>query len=292
MEMQDFSLPSFMLPSAFRGILSTISFLDVLDILLVSVIFYKTYEMLEDTRAITLVKGIMVILMLAIASSFWGLHTIFWILQNIIAVLVVAIPVVFQPELRRALEHIGQGRFFAASGIANEEEARVLISELVDGVCRLSEKSIGALIVIERSMGLKDLSDKYIKLDALVTSDLLMQIFVPNTPLHDGAIIIRGNRIASATVVLPLTENNNLSSELGTRHRAAIGISEQCDALVIVVSEETGTISVAEEGRIYRHLDKKGLRNRLVSMYANQLIGGAMKIKDIIAAVRKWGSQS
>ena len=287
----DFSFSNFMLPSQMRGILSTITPWDILDIFIVAVILYKTYEMLEDTRAITLVKGLAVLILLTIVSNFVGLHTIYWILQKVVTLLFVALPVVFQPELRRALEHIGQGKFLAASSVVNAEEARSLIHELVDAVFNLASRHVGALIVIERSMGLKDLSDKYIQLDAVVTSELLIQIFVPNTPLHDGAIIIRGNRIASATVVLPLTENHNLSSELGTRHRAALGLSEQCDALVIVVSAETGTVSVAEEGHIHRHLDESKLRSYLVPVYANQLVGNAMKFKDIVDGLRKWGKK-
>ena len=287
----DFSFSNFMLPSQMRGILSTITPWDILDIFIVAVILYKTYEMLEDTRAITLVKGLAVLILLTIVSNFVGLHTIYWILQKVVTLLFVALPVVFQPELRRALEHSGQGKFLAASSVVNAEEARSLIHELVDAVFNLASRHVGALIVIERSMGLKDLSDKYIQLDAVVTSELLIQIFVPNTPLHDGAIIIRGNRIASATVVLPLTENHNLSSELGTRHRAALGLSEQCDALVIVVSEETGTVSVAEEGHIHRHLDESKLRSYLVPVYANQLVGNAMQFKDIVDGLRKWGKK-
>jgi diadenylate cyclase len=165
------------------------------------------------------------------------------------------LPIVFQPELRRALEHLGQGKFLSPSVTLDEDEARSVVQELAKAVRSLSASKTGALMVIERDMGLNDISVTGIQIDALITSDFLLNVFIPNTPLHDGAAVIRGKRMIAAGCLLPLTENRSLSTELGTRHRAAIGLSEQCDALIVVVSEETGTISVAENGHIMRHLD-------------------------------------
>ena len=224
--------------------------------------------MLEDTRAITLAKGILVLLGVTVVTSYFELHVISWLLQKSVTLLFVALPIVFQPELRRALEHLGQGRFFRASGLLDDEEAQSTIREIRSAVKILSANKIGALLVIERDMGLNDISATGIQIDGLITSDFLMNVFIPNTPLHDGAAVIRGKRLIAAGCLLPLTENRPLSTELGTRHRAAIGLSEQCDALVVVVSEETGTISIAENGRIHRHLDGDQLTHILSPAFA------------------------
>ena len=252
----------FTMPTQFRGILSTITPLDVLDILIVAVILYRVYIMLEDTRAITLGKGILVLLGITVVASWFDLHVISWLLQKSVTLLFVALPIVFQPELRRALEHLGQGRFLGAGGLLDDEEAQSTIREIRNAVKILSTNKIGALLVIERNMGLNDISATGIQIDGLIN------VFIPNTPLHDGAAVIRGKRLIAAGCLLPLTENRTLSSELGTRHRAAIGLSEQCDALIVVVSEETGTISIAENGRIHRHLDEDQLTHILTPAFA------------------------
>ncbi len=276
----DFSMPAG-LPIQFHGMISTIGLLDIVDILVVAIILYKVYEMLENTRAITLVKGIIVLLAVTMVASFLELHVISWLLQKVVTLLFVALPIVFQPELRRALEHLGQGRFLAPSVSLDDEEARQVVRELVRAVKMLAAKKIGALLVIERDMGLNDVSATGIQLDALITADFLMNVFIPNTPLHDGAAIVRGKRLISAGCLLPLTENRKLSTELGTRHRAAIGLSEQCDALIVVVSEETGTISVAENGHIMRHLDGETLQAMLTPAFVKPHEG----LKDMI---RNW----
>ncbi|TCS80876.1 diadenylate cyclase CdaA [Pectinatus cerevisiiphilus] len=253
-----------------KGLLSTISALDVVDIIVVAIILYKSYEMLKNTRAITLVKGIIVLLVLTIVSDWLGLHVIYWLLQKTVTLLFVALPIVFQPELRRALEHIGQGRVFVRSSLLDIHEARSLVNEIDSAVVRMAQKKTGALIVIEREMGLDDIASNGIFIDGVVSSELLMNIFIVNTPLHDGATIIRGKRIIASGCLLPLTDDRTLSTELGTRHRAAIGLSEQCDAVVVVVSEETGTISVAEHGRIYRHLDSDQLKQYLIPLFSQK----------------------
>ena len=250
-------------PMQLQGIISTIGFLDVVDILIVAAILYKVYEMLQETRAITLVKGLVVLLTISVICSWLNLHVISWLLQKTISLLFVALPIVFQPELRRALEHLGQGKLFGKSVFLNDDEARNVVDELAKAAKSLSATKTGALIVIEREMKLNDISSTGIHIDGLITSDFLLNVFIPNTPLHDGAAVVRGNRLISAGCLLPLTDNRNLSTELGTRHRAAIGLSEQCDALILVVSEETGTISIAENGHIIRHLDTENLKAAL-----------------------------
>jgi diadenylate cyclase len=276
-------LSSLPLPNQLRGILSTIGLLDIIDVLLVAIILYKVYEMLQDTRAITLVKGLVVLLVLTMVSNWLELHVIYWLMQKIVTLLFVALPIVFQPELRRTLEHLGQGRFFGRSVFLNDEEARSVVNELDKAVMMLAANKIGALLVMERGMGLNDICASGIQIDGLITSDFLMNVFIPNTPLHDGAAVIRGKRLIAAGCLLPLTDNRSLSTELGTRHRAAIGLSEQCDALVVVVSEETGTISVAENGRIRRHLDSDTLKSYLRPIFAPETAG----LKDMVANWRK-----
>ena len=276
-------LSSLPLPNQLRGILSTIGLLDIIDVLLVAIILYTVYEMLQDTRAITLVKGLVVLLVLTMVSNWLELHVIYWLMQKIVTLLFVALPIVFQPELRRTLEHLGQGRFFGRSVFLNDEEARSVVNELDKAVMMLAANKIGALLVMERGMGLNDICASGIQIDGLITSDFLMNVFIPNTPLHDGAAVIRGKRLIAAGCLLPLTDNRSLSTELGTRHRAAIGLSEQCDALVVVVSEETGTISVAENGRIRRHLDSDMLKSYLRPIFAPETAG----LKDMVANWRK-----
>jgi len=273
------------LPSGFHGILSTITFLDVFDIFIVAVILYKVYEMLQDTRAITLVKGVLVLLGVTMLCNWLELHVISWLLQKAVTLLFVALPIVFQPELRRALEHLGQGKFLAPAVTLDDDEARSVVNELAKAVKVLSTNKIGALLVIERDMGLNDISATGIQIDGLITSDFLMNVFIPNTPLHDGAAVIRGKRLIAAGCLLPLTENRSLSTELGTRHRAAIGLSEQCDALIVVVSEETGTVSVAENGRIMRHLDM----DRLKAVLRPAFVAPDASFKDMI---RNWRNKS
>lgn len=264
-----------------EGLIRTIGILDVLDILIVAFILYRVYKMLENTRAITLTRGLLILLALTIITSWLELHAINWLLQKIVTLLFVALPIVFQPELRRALEHIGEGRFFKRSVLLNYEEACSLVSELEKAVTKMSSTKTGALIVLERNMGLNDISASGIQIDGIVSAEFLLNVFIPNTPLHDGAAIIRGNRLVAAACLLPLTDNRSLSTELGTRHRAAIGLSEQCDAVVVIVSEETGTISVAEAGRIYRHLDAEQLRQYLMPIFSPK----KTTIQDVVS---KW----
>ena len=223
--------------------------------------------MLKNTRAAALVKGLMVLASLVIISKWLNLHVINWILEKAITMMMVALPVVFQPELRRALEQIGRGRLFRKRVELDETELNDMIEAVANAAVIMGQRKVGALIVLERTVGLEERIETGVKIDGLVTDSLLLNIFEKDTPLHDGAVIIRGNRIVAASCLLPLTDARGLSQELGTRHRAAIGISEQSDALVVVVSEETGTVSVTRNGEIYRYLRREDVVDMLQSAF-------------------------
>lgn len=241
----------------------------ILDILLVAYLLYKLFSLIRGTRAVTLINGVITLAVAYLAARLLRFYTIQFILENLFIAASVALPIIFQPELRRALEHLGRGRLLA-TGRKTDEVGEDSVSRMIDQVVRAAEilgrTKTGALVVIERETGLGEYIDSGIKLDAVVTWELLINIFVEKTPLHDGAAVIRHNRVAAAACWLPLAEAAVLPHELGTRHRAAVGVSEQSDAVVIVVSEETGTISVACQGRLTRNLDEKALREMLISL--------------------------
>ncbi len=252
----------------FINMFSNIRMRDVMDVLIVAVVIYKLYKLLRETRAEQLAKGIVVLLVLTYVSEWMELYTINWILNNAMTVGTLALLIVFQPELRRGLEYIGRSRFLTKSFVEiRGESLSNVVDEIVEAVASLSRQKIGALIVMERQTGLNEVVETGTKIDGLVTSDLLINIFIPNTPLHDGAVIIKDDKIKAAACFLPLTDNSGLSKELGTRHRAALGISERSDGLAIIVSEETGAISTAENGTIARYLDTKTLHQILTDMY-------------------------
>lgn len=253
-----------------HGILMTISFLDLVDIAIVAFVLYKVYFMIKDTRAIALLKGLIVLLLANLASKWLGLNVIYWLLQKTMTVVLVALPIVFQPELRRALEQLGRGRLFGKTVRLNEEEADHLVAEIAQAVTALAQNKIGALIVFEQETGLNDYIETGIKIDGTVSSEFIVNIFIPNTPLHDGAAIVRGNRVMAAGCLLPLTEDRSLNKELGTRHRAAIGITEQTDAVVVIVSEETGIISIARGGRLQRYLDNEMVKDILRPLFLHK----------------------
>ncbi|MBO8137952.1 MAG: TIGR00159 family protein [Desulfotomaculum sp.] len=241
-----------------------INVINLLDILIVALVLYKLMHIIRGTRAVQLIKGIVVLLVATTVSSWLQLHTINWLLRQTMTALVVALPIVFQPELRRALEQLGRGRFFARTftNLGEEDKSR-MINEVVRAVQVLSKNNIGALIVIERVTGLEEYIDTGIRIDGLVSSEFLINLFIPKSPLHDGACIIRGDRVAAASCFLPLTDAH-LARDLGTRHRAGVGITEYSDALTVIVSEETGTISLAQGGEIYRMLDETTLKQKLI----------------------------
>lgn len=243
------------------------AFTAAVDIGLVAYVLYRFFILIRGTRAIPLINGIFILVVANFLSKYFGLFTLNWLLDKAILGASVAIPIVFQPELRRALEQLGRGRLLRTGFMSDESEQDVerVVDQLVRAAEMLSRTRTGAIIVIERLTGLNDVVESGIKLEALVSSELLLNIFVENTPLHDGAVIIRSNRVVAAACFLPLAEAIDVSIELGSRHRAAIGVTEHSDALVVVVSEETGTISVATSGHLVRHLDAKALRETLLS---------------------------
>ncbi len=237
---------------------------DVVDMAIVAFVFYKLYTLIRETRAEQLIKGIFVLLLATPLSGVLQLHVINWILRNTMTVGLIALLIVFQPELRRALEYIGRTKFLTKS-IADieQEEIQRLVEEVGESAASLSRQKIGALIVIEKETGLNEVVETGTRIAGLISRALLINIFIPNTPLHDGAVVIRKNKIMAAGCFLPLTENATLNKELGTRHRAGLGITEKSDALVVIVSEETGAISVAENGQLYRYLDVDTLKKRI-----------------------------
>lgn len=241
---------------------------DIIDIMLVAIVFYKAYSLIVETRAQQLLKGLILIFVVANVSDFLELYTVNWLSNGLLSVGTLAILIVFQPELRRALEYFGRSSIHRDSfTMAKKKKIESIADELVEALASLSRQKIGALIVFERSTGLSEIIETGTSIDGKVSSGLLINIFIPNTPLHDGAVIIKEDIIRAAGCFLPLTDNKNLPKELGTRHRAALGISERSDCLSIVVSEETGAISVAEAGEINRHLDIATLRNVITGMY-------------------------
>ncbi len=236
-----------------------------IDIIIVAVVFYQIYMLIKRTRAVQLVKGVMVLVIVSLLAKFFELTTISWLLDKLLQMFVIAIPIVFQPELRKALEQLGRGSFFTRHPIATGvNDSAQVAKELVHCTQVLSKNRIGALMVLERKTGVQDFVETGIKIDGVVSSEFLVNIFMPNTPLHDGAVIIRGDRVAAAGCFLPLSENPNIQKELGTRHRAAIGLTEITDAIAIVVSEETGAISVGIDGVLTRFLDEKMLQELLL----------------------------
>ena len=244
--------------------LETLNFISILDILIVAFVIYKLMMIIKGTRAVQLIKGLFVLLLASLVSETFGFTTVAWILDQFSKVLVIALPIVFQPELRRALERLGRGKFFARPmSMLNEETLAKVVEQLVRSVKIFSENNIGALIMLEREIGVNDYIETGTKIDGLVSTEFIVNLFIPRSPLHDGAVIIRGDRVVAAGCFLPLSENPNLSKELGTRHRAALGLTEQSDAIGIIVSEETGTISVAEEGKLTRYLDENMLKDIL-----------------------------
>ncbi len=253
---------------------------DVIDIVIVAMVLYKLFTLIRETRAEQLTKGIVVLLVLTKVTEWMKLYTIHFLLNNAMTVGTLALLIVFQPELRRGLEYIGTSKFFSKSlmEIRGESLSQV-VEEIVEATSSLSRQKIGALMVLERKTGLNEVVDTGTKIDGFVSSDLLINIFIPNTPLHDGAVIIKDDRIKAAACFLPLTDNTSLSKELGTRHRAALGISERSDSLSIVVSEETGAISVSENGTISRYIDSKTLNQILTDMYKPKVEKGSFLSK-------------
>lgn len=232
---------------------------DIIDIILVASLFYGLFILIKSTRAVQGLKVLGVLIIGSFIAQFFQLHTINWILKGLWMILPLAFLILFQPEFRRVIDEIDKNYLW---GILFRQEKR-LISEIIKATIFLSKRKIGALIVLQQNISLKHYVDAGIRLDAETSSELLNTIFFPGTPLHDGAVIIQGDKIAACCCVLPLSQNPDIEISLGTRHRAAIGLSEETDSLVIVVSEETGNISLALNGKIVHGLDEEGLTEML-----------------------------
>lgn len=235
----------------------------LLDVLVVWYVIYMLMMLLRGTKAVQLFRGIVVIIFIKLASWYIGLETISWIMDQVINWGIIAIIVIFQPEIRRGLEHLGRGSLFANYNRKENEAEIKLVDALDQAIQYMSKRRIGALITVQMNTGLDDYIETGIPLDADVSGALLINIFIPNTPLHDGAVIIKDNRIAVAAAYLPLSESNLIPKELGTRHRAAVGISEVTDALTIVVSEETGGVTITKNNELIRDLTQQDYRKLL-----------------------------
>ena len=249
--------------------LPKITMTDVVEILIITFLFYYMLVWIKNTRAWVLLKGIMVILLFVLVAAVFQMNTIIWIAKNTLSVAITAIVIIFQPEIRKALENLGQKNFltsFFTFDFSKGEIAKFTdktINELVKACYEMGKVKTGALIVIEDEIVLSEYERTGIAVDGILTSQLLINIFEKNTPLHDGAVIVRGDRVVSATCYLPLTDSLSISKDLGTRHRAAVGISEVSDSLTIVVSEETGKVSIAMGGELYCNVDAEFLKNKL-----------------------------
>ena len=249
----------------FWNIIHRPTWIDYVDIAIIAFLIYQLVLLTRQTRAIQVLKGLAVIIVASYLSELIGLTALNWVLRSILNNGVIALLILFQPELRRALEQLGRTAKLDRS--VQQDESERVVDEITQCLLRLSRRRVGALIVFEQRTGLKDITETGTAIDSLISAPLLENIFEPNTPLHDGAVIIRGQRIVSAACVLTLSENSSISRDLGTRHRAGLGVSETTDALVLIVSEETGIISMARGGKLTRHLDAEGLRKLLREMY-------------------------
>lgn len=266
----------------------------IVEILILTVIIYELLIWVKNTRAWTLLKGIVVVTAFALISYFFHLTTLTWLMSKTAGVLVTVVVIVFQPELRRALEQLGRKNIifsiFGTSAVIAEEDRRSrdkINSEIVKAVFEMSKVKTGALIVMEKKVILNEYERTGIPIDALISSQLLMNIFEHNTPLHDGAVFIRNQRVVAATCYLPLSDNMELSKELGTRHRAGVGISEVSDSLTIIVSEETGAVSIAESGKLTRSVSPDDLKAKLAEITQSVDDGKRKKLRERIKNERK-----
>lgn len=254
--------------NGFFDIVFRMSIYDLIDITIVAYIFYKIFMFIKNTRAEQVLKGMLFLLVATKVSEIFNLHTLYWMLENTLTVGLIAVLIIFQPELRSGLEYIGRTKFtFLGKNnyTISEDQLKKDIEEIVECLYSLSRQKIGALIIMERDTRIGEVINTGTIIDAEISRQLLINIFIPNTPLHDGAVVIRDGKVKAAACFLPLTESKDLSKDLGTRHRAAIGVSEISDCLSLIVSEETGAVSIAKSGKLYRNMTKERLTNILRS---------------------------
>lgn len=241
---------------------------DAIDILVVAVVLYRVFVMFKETRAVQMLLGLGGLMVASFVARRFELFSTSWLLENFWSFWVLALIVLFQPELRRALAQLGQSRLFQGMALVAREQQSHLLDDVVKAADALAGRRIGALLVLERNTGLRNYAELGVPLDAVVSADLLVSLFLPYSPLHDGAVFIRGDRVAAAGCFLPLSRNTQLGRAMGTRHRAALGLAEETDAVVLVVSEESGRISLAVGGRMESALDRDSLRRRLVELFS------------------------
>lgn len=273
----------------FENVFSGVGIADIIDILIVAFVFYQLLKLIKQTRAEQLLKGVILLVVATGLTGLLNLHTINWILKGAVSLGAVAIIVVFQPELRRALEYLGRSKIVKAPlSQMDKEKGKKITAHIVKAVEAFSKDRVGALIVFERETNLTDIVESGTVIDAEISEQILGNIFYEGAPLHDGAVIIKDGRVCAAGCVLPLTRSNEISKELGTRHRAGIGVTEHSDALVLIVSEETGIISMASEGHLSRFLDIKTVEKTLLNMYLNtgEVTGTMAIIPRFISKIR------
>ncbi|HET9925636.1 MAG TPA: diadenylate cyclase CdaA [Methylomirabilota bacterium] len=241
---------------------------DAIDILVVAIVLYRIFVMFKETRAVQMLLGLAGLMMASFLARHFELFSTSWLLDNFWSFWVLALIVLFQPELRRALTRLGESRLFQGMALGAREERGHLIDDVIKAADGLASKRIGALIVLERTTGLRNYAELGVPLDAMVSADLLVSLFLPYSPLHDGAAFIRGDRVAAAGCFLPLSRNTQLGRNMGTRHRAGLGLAEETDAVVLIVSEESGRISLAVDGQMESPLDQEALRRRLAELFS------------------------
>ncbi|MDO4393923.1 MAG: diadenylate cyclase CdaA [Bacillota bacterium] len=275
---------------AFYNAFYGINVMDIIDILIVAFIVYKVLGFIRKTGAQQLLQGIAILVVAVILSDLLNLHTVNWLLKSIVALGAVAILIIFQPELRRGLESVGRSQLINGSvGKKNKEEGKRIVSEIITAIEGFSRDRTGALIVFEKQVSLNDIVEKSgTVIDAEISDQILGNIFYEGAPLHDGAVIIREGRVYAAACVLPLTAQKGIAKELGTRHRAALGITEHSDALVLIVSEETGIISMAQDGVMERFLDLKTVEKTLLALFLKQDNSeNASSLRDVMGRIRR-----
>lgn len=264
--------------------LSQIRILDLIDIIVIAIIIYKLIVLTKETRAYQVLKGMGILFLCAVVCDLLQIQTLSWLLSSFLSSGLILAVVLFQPEFRRALEHIGRGNLFDKSVLNGfSQEDSTIVSELQLAITDLAKRRVGALIVIEQKTALGDIAATGTRIDGVISAPLVENIFEPNTPLHDGAMIIRDRQIIAAACILPLAENMSVARELGTRHRAALGISTVSDSITIVVSEETGVISYARDGKLVRYVDNRALKDLLETIFVR---GGASPLAPLKRRVK------
>lgn len=253
----------------FWNIIYRPTWVDYLDIAIMAVLIYQLFLITRRTRSMQVFKGLLMLVLASYISEMLGLVSINYLLHSILSNGILVLLILFQPEVKRTLEHLGRSANMSRNN-KDQDESDTPVEEITKCLLRLSRRRVGALVVIEQKTGLQEFIDTGTRLDAVISAGLMENIFEPNTPLHDGAVIIRGERIEAAACILALSDNNAISHDLGTRHRAALGVSESTDAMVLIVSEETGIISLAQNGRLTRHLDAEAIRKVLRKVYQQE----------------------